>query len=276
MKTSSLATDARRNRVSVHHAPVDPEGIAAVAEDPTDVVRAVRELVSRIGVPPPAHAHAIEVARAVGMDQPADQLLGMRIDYALLPIGEHDGTLVLAALPVLRQQARPLLGVRADVDDVLGRIRAHRDALSDHRFGGQRNPPRNVDVHERAVDRQAEDVAGEADHVPVAEVGTQDVGVVAGRRRRVVVLGMTAPCAGGHRLVGCPSMPPFADRAPWDSAFACDGRVVQALGQEPVDLVHLSLRTHVRKLRLRSDATDTRGGIRTHMSRRTAAFEAAA
>jgi hypothetical protein len=88
--------------------PADPDPFAVLAEQPADVGQEVREEVARIAVhrdPARGQARGEDVVdtTSVGVDQPAEEPLGMLIDHRALPIGEHDRPVVLQARSVLRE-----------------------------------------------------------------------------------------------------------------------------------------------------------------------------
>jgi len=96
----------------VRPSPGHPECITGVGEDGTDVIRVIREHVARIL----ATVHSVDHATAVGVDQPAQQHLRIRIDDPFLPTNELYPTAVLRSWSVLRKHARPVIPARRHHD----------------------------------------------------------------------------------------------------------------------------------------------------------------
>jgi hypothetical protein len=124
---------------------------------------------------------AVEVARPVRVDEPANELIWMSVDDALLPWLEGDAPLVLAARAVLREQARPVLPVGRDVQSARMQARLERGAAPANLLDGERDPPGDVEVEQIARDAQAVDPTSGVDDVTVAQIRTQEVGIT--RRR---------------------------------------------------------------------------------------------
>jgi hypothetical protein len=101
---------------------MDTHEVAGVAEDGTDVIRHLREPVSRTA---PIAAACIDEPVAIGVDQATEQLVRMIVDQLLLPILEADQPLVLPSGSMLREQTGPGFPIRRDVDAVL--VQALRD-----------------------------------------------------------------------------------------------------------------------------------------------------
>jgi len=98
------------------HAPFDAQQIARVAEDPSDVIRAVGEGVTRIAVRLFGVMDDVQATAAVRVDQPAEQQVRLSSDDVLLPIRSRDPPLMLAAGGVLWEKAPKLLRGRIHLD----------------------------------------------------------------------------------------------------------------------------------------------------------------
>src|SRR6185295_16654927 len=92
--------------------PRDSEPVECGGEQADDVLRHIREVV--------ADAHHAPVigddATAVAVDETEDELFGFLVDERLLPWLEDIAPLVLPTGSVLREQARPVLGVHPNFD----------------------------------------------------------------------------------------------------------------------------------------------------------------
>src|SRR5215207_2004045 len=84
-----------RDVPGVHDAPFDAQQIARVAEDPSDVIRAVGEGVTRIAVRLFGVMDDVQATAAVRVDQPAEQQVRLSSDDVLLPIRSRDPPLML-------------------------------------------------------------------------------------------------------------------------------------------------------------------------------------
>lgn len=95
------------------HLPLDVNAVEGGAQDFHDVLRLVGEEVARVLVPfLPARDRApdpVGDAAAVGVEQAADQFLGVAVDNVALPGSQFDPALVLPAGAVLREKAGPVL-----------------------------------------------------------------------------------------------------------------------------------------------------------------------
>ena len=103
--------DVERVAAAGEAGPLDADLVERVGEEPPDVVRLVGEEVPGVFV---ALALAgdeagrpVGDAAAVGVDEAADELPGVRVDDGLLPGVEGDEALVLLAGAVLGEQAVP-------------------------------------------------------------------------------------------------------------------------------------------------------------------------
>jgi hypothetical protein len=120
------------------------------------------------------------------MNESAHQQLRLLGADLVLPVGESDAALVLWTRPVLREEARPVLRARVDLDasvpSALNRCTAGRHHLGHRRLA--RADDHRVPVVER--DTQAVDVARVARDAAVPQIEAQQVGVRAGERGEVV------------------------------------------------------------------------------------------
>jgi hypothetical protein len=96
-------------------APLHAEPVARPGEQRSDVVRPVRELVSRIRVAPPFSDYSILPSPAVGMDEAAKKQSEGGVYQRLLPRHQLDLAGVLATRAVLRKETWPRLPGRSDV-----------------------------------------------------------------------------------------------------------------------------------------------------------------
>lgn len=91
-------------------------GSTGVSEELQDVLRAIPERVPH----GPSHGVAFPFCRndasAVAVDEATDEALHMKCDESALPVGEGDTALVLRPLPMLRDEARPVLRVAVDLN----------------------------------------------------------------------------------------------------------------------------------------------------------------
>ncbi|BBX11426.1 hypothetical protein MNVM_05070 [Mycobacterium novum] len=70
---------------------------------------------------PPGDATIVgDDAAAIAVDQAADEFLGGLVDEVFLPRLQPDRPVVLLAGAVLREEARPVLGVQVDIGAVVG------------------------------------------------------------------------------------------------------------------------------------------------------------
>src|SRR5262249_41647554 len=107
--------------------PRNAEPVEGSGEEAEDVLGVIREVVADA-----RHAAVVgDDAAAVTVDQAADEVLGCLFQEPFLPGLQLDWPAVLEAGSVLREQARPVLGVEADVDAALGRI-TYPGVLSRH------------------------------------------------------------------------------------------------------------------------------------------------
>lgn len=196
----------------------------------------------------------------------ADRLLRVRVGDLALPVDELDRAIVLPAGPVLREHARPVLGVRPELDAAFALY--SRDPARHDRF--HRSDTRGVDLEVPLVEHDAQlehsCLRGLAD-ASVAEIETEEIGV--GRwlsprtvdrathraRRRGDFAG---EC--GRRVIepltnGCAIDP----RPPRDLGLRETLRARRTHQPVLLDLVHAAVyRTHVRR---------APGEIRTHTVR---------
>jgi hypothetical protein len=101
------------------------------------------------------------------VDQSPDELIGMLVHDALLPVHERDPAVVLATGPVLREQAWPVLPVRRHIEGSRVRARVQRCPPPADVFDCERDPPGDVDVHQIASNAEAVDPAIGVDEVTV-------------------------------------------------------------------------------------------------------------
>src|SRR4051812_45838014 len=83
--------------------PVDAVAVARVTEDVADIRRPIAEAVSRRAPVPPG----VDEPAPIGMNESAQQHLGLSVDEGRLPIAELDLPRVLPARPMLGKQTRP-------------------------------------------------------------------------------------------------------------------------------------------------------------------------
>ena len=154
MNSSSLATEARRateieSRFMTRHC--TPSASHASQKMRLDVLRAVRELVADVLVGPLRVLDAIDVARAIGVDEPAHELIGVGVDDPLLPRREPMGRSCLRPGPCCGKrhgqcfQYDATSSMLRDVD--AGWSVARRPLTSSMR---ERDPPGDVEVQQVA------------------------------------------------------------------------------------------------------------------------------
>ena len=219
----------------------------------------LRELVAHVLVPALRVLDAIDVPRAIGVDQSAHELIGVSVDDPLLPRHQRDAALVLAAGAVLREQARPVLPVRRDVERAGVHARLQSGSAPADVLDRERDPPARCSGAAGRTPRAAgrpRAVCGRCsrrrDRRPADRRSwlRADVPV---RLRRPRTLTATEWPRGARRQsqIG----------AAGDPGLALDLAVVQATGDQCRNPLTLLDRTHVPRLPAGSD--DTRGGIRT-------------
>src|SRR4029450_5521432 len=93
--------------------------IACLPEDPTDVLRAVREEIPRVRVLP--LPNSVDDAASVRMDQPSEKARRLLGDDRRLPGCQLDLAQMLRPRTVLGEHARPMppVGVHLDTPDML-------------------------------------------------------------------------------------------------------------------------------------------------------------
>ncbi len=186
--SSRSATASRRATEDVPSPPGPPRDahqVAGVGEHAPDVVRSVRELVTRIRVVPPLDADAVEAAPAVRVDQAAEKTARVLTDEHLLPVGQHDRAPVLGAGTVLREETGPVPVVGADRD--AGHVATRIDArsLAGHDRGDGAAPLLDDPGIGRVECEPQRQVRAVTPQATVAEIETEELGVVVRERSRV-------------------------------------------------------------------------------------------
>jgi hypothetical protein len=153
--------------------------------------------------------------------------------------GQLDPALVLLAGSMLREQARPVLGVRGDLGAAFACLRNPADLvgwmhLEHRRLAGTDD----LRIAVRADDAESVDVPRVRRKAPVAEVEAQEVAIRDLRERQRITAAhgtrrVTQP-AGllGSLEVGTPPGPPVADGAPRDACLTSDFTVAPARPDE--------------------------------------------
>ena len=206
--------------------PLDPQLVARPPEDPSDVRGDVAEVVPRIRRP----VHPVQHPAPVRVEQPPDQGAWVEVDQFLLPGDKLDPALVLAPGSMLREQARPVLGVRGDFGAAdLGRP---ADLVRQHLGHGALTSLDKSWVSIRTDDPQPEYVAVMRGDAAVSEVETQEVGVCAlWKPQWIAAADVTTPgiwrWSRSHTVkVRDTTAPPVQDGSSWDPGLACDLTVI--------------------------------------------------
>lgn len=176
----------------------------------------------------------------------AEERLGMVVDDESLPLGQRDLPLVLAAGTVLREKARPLLGVRADLY-AAGLGNAPNRVTRQHGAHGGFALVEDPRVLRVKRHDEPEHAARMRRDVAVPEIEAEQVRVVDGDERVVAVLvvpaGRTRSSA-DPPADAVPFVAPPPDGAARDAGRARDLAVVQAAADQPENLLGLRVRAH--------------------------------
>src|SRR5206468_2615215 len=113
----------------VHDPPLDSDAVTGRAEEVLGVLRFVAELVTRVAVHLAVPADWIYDSRPVALDETTQELARFGIHDLLLPASQLDPPRVLVSGTVLREQARPLLGVHRQLGRLLTRMGLPQDRL---------------------------------------------------------------------------------------------------------------------------------------------------
>ncbi|GIG69644.1 hypothetical protein Pen01_59390 [Phytomonospora endophytica] len=155
-------------------APLRADEVEGPAAEGEDVGGLVGELVADVLVAFAFHRGVVDAAPAVGVDEAAQEGLGVCGKDVALPVCEDDGALVLASPPVLREEAGPVPRVR--LHDRAPASRHAARPVRQHGPHGLRALNEQVGIGGRAGDPQPWRVTDRGD-VAVAEVQAEEIGV---------------------------------------------------------------------------------------------------
>lgn len=204
-----------------------------MAEQAADVVRAVRELISRIAVVLALDVHPVLTAPSIGLDQTASETSRLLLDDPLLPVAQHDRTGVLLPRTVLWEKTRPERSGDRDVDAVLSANLVHPDGSAlGERFDAA--PGLLDDLRVGRVHRDPELVAvAVARETAVAQIEAQELGVRSGIQAAKIVFRLPASIAERDsvpkepRLAGQAAPAPVPHGLIWDSQPRADDGIRQ-------------------------------------------------